>query len=65
MCNEFEDFPFHALLPKTETQANLFLTKHPNFDGRSVRIAIFDSGIDPGAQGLSVRENIFKLMILI
>lgn len=56
-CHDFDEFPFQALLPKRETQASSFLAKYPSFDGRGVRIAIFDSGVDPGACGLSVTSD--------
>ena len=55
--HNFDEFPYNALLPKRETQASIFLTKYPSYDGRSVRIAIFDSGIDPGAPGLTVTSD--------
>ncbi len=48
------DFPLHALLPKEETQAAAFLAAHPAFDGRDVVVAVFDTGVDPGARQLYV-----------
>lgn len=40
-------------VPRASTQADMFLTKHPECDGRNIVVAILDTGTDPGAPGLS------------
>ncbi|PRQ60108.1 putative tripeptidyl-peptidase II [Rosa chinensis] len=46
-----------SLMPKKEIGADRFVEAHPNYDGRGVVIAIFDSGVDPAAAGLQVTSD--------
>jgi tripeptidyl-peptidase-2 len=46
-----------GVLPKAETGAADFVEKNPKWDGRGVTVAIFDSGVDPGAAGLQTTSD--------
>lgn len=56
MANEFVEkrFPIESLKPKKETGVINFLKKYPEYNGKNVNIAIFDSGVDPQSLGLKV-----------
>lgn len=48
------NYPF---VPREETGVARFLDAHPQYDGRGVVIAIFDTGVDPGAAGMQVTSD--------
>ncbi|WP_221028933.1 S8 family serine peptidase [Actomonas aquatica] len=45
------------LIPKREVGADAFIAENPTFDGRGVVIAVFDTGVDPAAAGLTVTST--------
>ena len=61
MKTTYENYP--EILPKESTQALDWVSKNPEFDGRNVIVAVFDTGVDPGAAGLSITSDGKKKII--
>ena len=54
MENIDTNFPHISMTPKVEIGAINYLQKYPTCDGRGIKIAILDTGVDPLASGLQV-----------
>jgi hypothetical protein len=52
-----------SFLPLGATHADEFQRDHPNYDGRGVIIFIFDTGVDPGIDGLQTTTDGLKKII--
>ena len=52
-----------SFLPLSATHADQFVEEHPNYDGRGVIIFIFDTGVDPGIDGLQTTTEGKKKII--
>lgn len=57
MAAKTEHDVFGAAMPKAEICASIHLKDNPEEDGRGVIIAIFDTGVDPGAKGLQTTSH--------
>lgn len=55
--NDNDNNIWSGLLPKNETQAYDFVKNNPTFDGRGIIVGILDTGVDPGAIGLSTTTD--------
>ncbi len=51
------EFPDAGLLPKIETGVQRLVEADSERDGRGIIVAIFDSGVDPGVEGLQTTSD--------
>ncbi|MGB0686399.1 MAG: hypothetical protein ACPGQD_09545, partial [Planctomycetota bacterium] len=40
--------PLVGQMPKNDLGVAAFLAANPEYDGRGIRVAVFDTGVDPG-----------------
>ena len=57
-----EPYPTSGLVAKHEAQVTSFLQKHPEYDGRGMRVAILDSGVDPATFGLTGKNKLVDII---
>ena len=57
-----EPYPTSGLIAKDETQVSSFLKRFPDYDGRGIRVAVLDSGIDPATFGLNGKNKIVDIL---
>ena len=57
MSQESIQTVWKGLLPKEETESSVFIEKNSKFDGRNVIVGILDTGVDPGADGLTTTSG--------
>lgn len=55
-------FPTSGLLPKDETQAASFIKRFPENDGRGIRVAVLDTGVDPASFGLGGNGKVVDII---
>eukprot|EP00040_Diaphanoeca_grandis_P014614 m.74252 g.74252 ORF g.74252 m.74252 type:complete len:1245 (+) comp24642_c0_seq1:95-3829(+) len=53
------------MVPKSETKAINFLEEHPHHNGKGILVAVFDTGVDPGASGLQTTPHGDRKMVSI
>lgn len=57
-----DTFPKHGLLPKQATNVESFRQRFPDYDGRNVRVAVLDTGVDPAALGLDGPNKVVDII---